>query len=73
MRGGTMKKTTWSLIPLGIRDHDPNLELISVYLVRTRSKFLDLEPGSKAQERAYQEYERTLKLQATGQQYVPKF
>ena len=67
------KKATQFSIPIGIENHDPNLEKMVDILAKLRRRYLDLEPGTAEQQKAYEEYDRWLKLQATGVMYVPKF
>ena len=54
-------------------NHDQNLEPMPDVLSRLRAVYLNLEPGTAAQERAYKHYNYYLKLFQSGQAFLPKF
>ena len=58
---------------MDIVNPDSNLETMPEVLSRLRKKFLDHEPGTEAQDRAYKLYNYYLKLFQSGQAYLPKF
>lgn len=52
---------------------DQRLTPIVKILAELRRDFLAHEPGTEAQATSYEQYEKYLKLQATGVAYIPKF
>ena len=75
MRENSMEHKTHSVhyVLKDIVNHDQNLEPMPDVLSRLRAVYLNLEPGTAAQERAYKHYNYYLKLFQSGQAFLPKF
>ena len=71
-----MKKTESKMqfsIPIGIENHDPNLDLMHDIVAELRRNYLAHEPGTEAQAASYKLYKTYLDRHLAGEMYVPKF
>jgi hypothetical protein len=71
-----MKKTkseTQFSIPIGIENHDPNLDLMKNIVAELRRDYLAHEPGTEAQATSYKLYKIYYDRHQAGEIYIPKF
>lgn len=69
----TLKNKTQFSIPIGIENHDPNLDLMENIVAELRRDFLAHEPGTEAQAASYKLYKLYYDRHQAGEMYVPKF